>query len=123
LLACTSADESSDSSGADISTSACSSAQADFINKGTGSFDAVREACRKDVSDYTDAQGQNFDWFKNSPLGLAGPPLGILLAMMDDHDIWPPNSLGLGKNLKVVLNAGLVLREHEGTKFQFRAFQ
>jgi len=89
--------ESAGAAAASAATSRCEATKADFA-KGSVGFAAVQQSCNEAVSTYLDSQRENFDWFKNSPLGLGGPPIGLLLAMMDDREIWPTNSLGLFPN-------------------------
>jgi hypothetical protein len=102
LLACAAPDDGAEGAGGAASTGTCEAYRTAFI-AGEAGFADMRKQCAKEVADYTASQPQNFDWFKNSPLGLSGPPLGILLAIMDDTEIWPRtpdqmNTLGLGTN-------------------------
>lgn len=96
IVACQSTeDDTGEGAGAASTQTHCAEAQRSFF-AGEGDYDAVRDVCNKEVDAYLKSQPENFDWFKNSPLGLGGPPLGVLMAMMDLYkDIWT-DTLGLG---------------------------
>lgn len=97
LAACASQDEDAED-GADALSGACVATKEKFYAAGSKqSWENVKRACSADVQRHKESQAQNFAWFNDSPLGLAGPPLGVLLAIMEDDTKNWPDTLGLGQ--------------------------
>ncbi len=88
LLACSSAEDDSGSSGA---------AQSEATECRGTDWNQLRECREKEIETYTKSREQaaNFSWFKDSPLGFGGMPY-VLLRMLQQMypDVWPADNLG-----------------------------
>lgn len=88
LLACSSAEDDSDSSGA---------AQSEATQCRGTDWNQLRECREKEIETYTKSREQaaNFSWFKDSPLGFGGMPYVLFRVLQQTYpDVWPEDNLG-----------------------------